>query len=194
MSCLARTLCYIRRKKMKSLLLLFLFLVINSMVLGTLGIRKVSLELAEGLRKNAESKITLESMDVNHPFEETDMQIIKNEPNVNWLNRISEIQVVSTTCIPVAGNEGSENVFTIHGYDKLEKDSPFANKVYRITEGNYPQGSKDIVVNQFLAEDNGIQAGDKIAFEIFDGTEQEAVVAGLFCREWNEVRLKMWQQ
>lgn len=180
MSCLARTICYIRRKKMKSLLLLFLFLVINSMVLGTLGIRKVSLELAEELRKNAESKITLESMDVNHPFEEADMQAIGDEPNVNWLNRISQIQVVSTTCIPIAGSEGSENVFTVHGYDKLEKDSPFADKVYRITEGNYPQGNEDIVVNQFLAEDNGIQTGDKIIFEMLDGTEQEAVVAGFF--------------
>lgn len=180
MSCLARTICYIRRKKMKSLLLLFLFLVINSMVLGTLGIRKVSLELAEELRKNTESKITLESMDVNHPFEEADMQAIGDEPNVNWLNRISQIQVVSTTCIPIAGSEGSENVFTVHGYDKLEKDSPFADKVYRITEGNYPQGNEDIVVNQFLAEDNGIQTGDKIIFEMLDGTEQEAVVAGFF--------------
>ena len=180
MSCLARTLCYIRRKKMKSLLLLFLFLVINSMVLGTLGIRKVSLELAEELRKNAESKISLESMDVNHPFEEIDMQMIGGEPNVNWLNRISEIQIVSTTCIPVTGSEGSENVFTVHGYDNLEKDTPFADKVYRITEGNYPQGSEDIVVNQFLAEDNGIQLGDKITFEMSDGTEQETVVAGLF--------------
>lgn len=180
MSCLARTLCYIRRKKMKSFLLLFLFLVINSMVLGTLGIRKVSLALAEELRKNSESKITLESIDVNHSFEETDMQVIENEPNVNWLNRISEIQVVSTTCIPVAGSEGSENAFMVHGYDALEKDSPFADKVYRITEGNYPQGSEDIVVNQFLAEENGIGAGDKIAFEMLDGTKQEAVVSGLF--------------
>ena len=51
MGCLERALCYIRRKKMKSVLLLLLFLVINSMVLGTLGIRKVSLELAEELRK-----------------------------------------------------------------------------------------------------------------------------------------------
>ena len=42
MGCLERALCYIRRKKMKSVLLLLLFLVINSMVLGTLGIRKVS--------------------------------------------------------------------------------------------------------------------------------------------------------
>lgn len=180
MDCLARALCYIRRKKMKSVLLLFLFLVINSMVLGTLGIRKVSLGLAEELRKNAESNITLESMDVNRPFEETDMQAIKDTRNVNWLNRISEIQVISTTCIPVAGSEGSEDVFCIHGYDKLENDSPFADKVYRLVEGNYPQRSEEVVINQFLAEHNGIQTGDKVTFEIEDKGNQEAVVAGLF--------------
>lgn len=180
MDCLTRALCYIRRKKMKSALMLFLFLVINSMVLGTLGIRKVSLRLAEELRKNAESKITMESMDVDHPFEETDMQAIGDALNVNWINRISEIQVISTTCIPVAGCEGSEDVFCIHGYDKLENDSPFADKVYRLVEGNYPQRSGEVVINQFLAEHNGIRTGDKILFESVDKGNQEAVVAGLF--------------
>lgn len=180
MDCLARALCYIRRKKMKSGLLLFLFLVINSMVLGTLGIRKVSLGLAEELRKNTESKITLESVDVNQPFEETDMRAIGDALNVNWLNRISKMQVISTTCIPVAGSEGSEDVFTIHGYDKLENDSPFADRVYRLVEGNYPQRSGEVVINQFLAEHNGIQTGDKITFETVDKGNQEAVVAGLF--------------
>ncbi len=53
--------------------------------------------------------------------------MIGGEPNVNWLNRISEIQIVSTTCIPVTGSEGSENVFTVHGYDNLEKDTPFVS-------------------------------------------------------------------
>lgn len=180
MGCLERALCYIRRKKMKSVLLLLLFLVINSMVLGTLGIRKVSLGLAEELRKNAESKIILESMDVNRPFGETDMQAIKDVPNVNRLNRISEIQAVSTTCVPVAGSEGSEDMFCIHGYDKLENDSPFADKVYRLTEGDYPQESDEVVVSQFLAEHNGIQPGDKIIFETTDGSGQETVVTGLF--------------
>ena len=80
MSCLARTLCYIRRKKMKSLLLLFLFLVINSMVLGTLGIRKVSLGLAEELRKNAESKIILESMEADHPLKKQICRQLKRNP------------------------------------------------------------------------------------------------------------------
>ena len=120
MDCLTRALCYIRRKKMKSVLLLLLFLVINCMVLGALGIRKLTLELERELRKNAESKITLESMDVNCPFGEKDMQTIENIPDVNWINRISEIQVISTTCIPFSGSEGSETVFTVHGYDKLE--------------------------------------------------------------------------
>lgn len=180
MGCLERALCYIRRKKMKSVLLLLLFLVINSMVLGTLGIRKVSLGLAEELRKNAESKIILESMDVNRPFGETDMQAIKDVPNVNRLNRISEIPAVSTTCIPVAGSEGSEDMFCIHGYDKLENDSPFADKVYRLTEGDYPQESDEVVISQFLAEHNGIQPGDKIIFETTDGSGQETVVTGLF--------------
>ncbi len=180
MDCLTRALCYIWRKRMKSVLLLFLFLVINSMVLGTLGIRKVSLGLAEELRKNAESKITLESVDVNRLFEEKDMRAIEDALNVNWLNRISKMQVISTTCIPVAGSEGSEDVFTIHGYDKLENDSPFADKVYRLVEGNYPQRSEEVVINQFLAEHNGIQTGDKITFETADKGNQEAVVAGLF--------------
>ena len=188
MGCLERALCYIRRKKMKSVLLLLLFLAINSMVLGTLGIRKVSLGLAEELRKNAESKIILESMDVNRPFGETDMQAIKDVPNVNRLNRISEIQVVSTTCIPVACSEGSEDMFCIHGYDKLENDSPFADKVYRLTEGDYPRESDEVVVSQFLAEHNGIQTGDKIMFETADGSGQEAVITGLFLSgmEWSQ--------
>ena len=188
MGCLERALCYIRRKKMKSVLLLLLFLVINSMVLGTLGIRKVSLGLAEELRKNAESKIILESMDVNRPFGETDMQAIKDVPNVNRLNRISEIQAVSTTCIPVACSEGSEDMFCIHGYDKLENDSPFADKVYRLTEGDYPRESDEVVVSQFLAEHNGIQTGDKIMFETADGSGQEAVITGLFLSgmEWSQ--------
>lgn len=165
---------------MKSVLLLLLFLVINSMVLGTLGIRKVSLGLAEELRKNTESKITLESMDTNQPFEEADMQTIGDAPNVNRLNRISEIQVISTACIPVVGSEGSRDVFSVHGYDKLENDSPFADKVYRLIEGNYPQSSEEVVINQFLAEDNGIQIGDKIIFGTMDKENQEAVVSGLF--------------
>lgn len=51
MSCVTRALCYICRKKVKSILLLFLLLAINCMILSTLGIREVSIKLAKDLGK-----------------------------------------------------------------------------------------------------------------------------------------------
>lgn len=180
MDCVARAFCYIRRKKIKTILLLFLFLVINSMVLGTLGMRAVSFKLEEELRKNAESKVTLESVDVEQPFEETDMLVIEDIPNINWINRSSEIKAVSFDCIPVFGNETSEDMFYIHGYDKLENDSPFTDKVCRLVSGSYPQEQEEIVLNQFLAEDNGIWLGDRITLETVNKIKQEVTVVGLF--------------
>lgn len=180
MNCVARAFCYIRRKKMKSVLLLFLLLVINDMVLSTLGIREASLKLAKDLGKNAESKVTLECMDSRRLFEEGDVQVISDMDNINWMNRLSEWKTGSFDCVPVTGEEASEILFYIHGYDKLENDSPFADKVGRLVEGSYPQGEREIVINLFLAEHNGIRTGDRITFKTADMTKQEAVVAGLF--------------
>lgn len=180
MNCVARAFCYIRRKKMKSVLLLFLLLVINDMVLSTLGIREASLKLAKDLGKNAESKVTLECMDSRRLFEEGDVQVISDMDNINWMNRLSEWKTGSFDCVPVTGEEASEILFYIHGYDKLENDSPFADKVGRLEEGSYPQEEREIVINLFLAEHNGIRTGDRITFKTADMTKQEAVVAGLF--------------
>lgn len=180
MNCVARAFCYIRRKKMKSVLLLFLLLVINDMVLSTLGIREASLKLAKDLGKNAESKVTLECMDSRRLFEEGDVQVISDMDNINWMNRLSEWKTGSFDCVPVTGEEASEILFYIHGYDKLENDSPFADKVGRLVEGSYPQEEREIVINLFLAEHNGIRTGDRITFKTADMTKQEAVVAGFF--------------
>lgn len=180
MNCVARAFCYIRRKKVKSVLLLFLLLVINGMVLSTLGIRAVSLKLAKDLGKNAESKVTLECMDSHQLFEEGDVQVIADMDNINWINRLSEWKTGAFDCIPVLGEEDSETLFYIHGYDKLENDSPFADKVGRLVEGGYPQEEKEIVINQFLAEHNRIRTGDRITFKTADMEKQEAVVVGLF--------------
>lgn len=180
MDCFTRAYCYIRRKKVKSLLLLLLFLVINSMVLGTLGIRATSLELAEELRRNAESKVTLESLDLEMTFHDEDYQDILAVNNVNRVNRLSEIRTLSQTLLPVPGNEASEDVLYIHGYDELDKDSPFADKVYRIIVGDYPHCDDEIVINQFLAERNGIQLNDKVFFEAAGGQMKEATVSGMF--------------
>lgn len=180
MDCVERAFCYICRKKVKSILLLFLFLIINSMILGTLGIREVSLKLAEELRKDAESKVTLESVNSEQPFNEADVQAIVDIGNINRINRLSVIKVASFDCVPISGEKTSEDVFYIHGYDKLEHDSPFADKFCRLVEGNYPQEKEEIVIHQFLAEYNRIQIGDSITYETVGKKQQKTVVVGLF--------------
>ena len=180
MNCFVRASKYLYRKKRKAILLLLLFLVINVMVSGTLAIRASSLRLAEELQKNSDSKIMLESLDRQNGFEEQDLQEIMNIENVNWINRISETRCLSSQIFPVTGNVESEALFDIHGYDEMEKDSPFSEHVYRIIEGGFPQSGNEIIINQFLAEKNGIQVGERILLQSMEGQEVETVVTGLF--------------
>ncbi len=180
MNCFVRASKYLYRKKRKAILLLLLFLVINVMVSGTLAIRASSLRLAEELRKNSEGKIMLESLDRQSGFEEQDLQEIMAVENINWINRISETRCLSSQLFPVAGNADSEDLFDVHGYDELEKDSPFAEHIYRIVEGCFPQSRDEIVINKYLAEKNGIQVGEKILLQTMGQQAVEAVVAGFF--------------
>ena len=180
MNCFVRASKYLYRKKRKAILLLLLFLVINVMVSGTLAIRASSLRLAEELRKNSEGKIMLESLDRQSGFEEQDLQEIMAVENINWINRISETSCLSSQLLPVAGNVDSEALFDVHGYDELEKDSPFAEHIYRIVEGYFPQSRDEIVINKYLAEKNGIQVGEKILLQSMEQQAVEAVVTGFF--------------
>ena len=180
MNCFVRASKYLYRKKQKAILLLLLFLVINVMVSGTLAIRISFLRLAEELQKNSEGKVMLESLDRQSGFEEHNLQEIIAIDNINWINRISETRCLPSQLFPVAGNEESEDLFDVHGYDELEKDSPFAEHIYRIVEGNLPQSRDEIVINKYLAEKNGIQMGEKILLQSVEGQTVEAAVTGFF--------------
>lgn len=180
MNCFVRASKYLYRKKRKAILLLLLFLVINVMVSGTLAIRISSLRLAGELQKNSEGKVMLESLDRQNGFEEHDLQEIMAIDNINWINRISETRCLPSQLFPVAGNVESEGLFDVHGYDELEKDSPFAEHIYRIVEGNLPQSRDEIVINKYLAEKNGIQMGEEILLQSVEGQTVEAAVTGFF--------------
>lgn len=180
MDCFVRASKYLYRKKRKAILLLFLFLVINVMVSGTLAIRASSFRLVEELRKNSEGKIMLESLDTQSGFEEQDLQEIMAIENINRINRISETRCLSSQMLPVTGNAESEDLFDVHGYDELEKDTPFAEHIYRIVEGDFPKNRDKIVINKYLAEGNGIQVGEKILLQSMEQQTVEAVVTGFF--------------
>lgn len=63
---------------------------------------------------------------------------------------------------PVIGDEQSDRLFTVHLQNRVDKDSPFEEQIYRLVEGGFPSASNEIVINQLLADRNGLQVGDDI--------------------------------
>ena len=162
MNYLQRAFCYISRKRLKSLLLLMIFMVINCMVLGILGIQMASEEVMKELRSNAESKVILEIRQGAEQFTEGDVQGFLQIPNINWINCLWSEQIEIPELAPVIGDEQSDQLFTVHLQNRVDKDSPFEEKIYRLVEGDFPSASNEIVINQLLADQNGIQVGDVI--------------------------------
>ena len=172
MNYLQRAFCYISRKKLKSLLLFLIFTVVNCMVLGILGIQRASEEVMKNLRSNTESKVILEIRQGAGQFTEADVQSILETPNINWINRLWSEQAGIPELAPVIGDGQSEQSFTVHLQNRVDKDSPFEEQIYRLVEGDFPSSGNEIVINQLLADRNGLQVGDDI-----QGTYR---VAGIF--------------
>lgn len=162
MNYLQRAFCYISRKKLKSLLLFLIFTVVNCMVLGILGIQRASEEVMKNLRSNTESKVILEIRQGAGQFTEADVQGILETPNINWINRLWSEQTGIPELAPVIGDGQSEQSFTVHLQNRVDKDSPFEEQIYRLVEGDFPSSGNEIVINQLLADRNGLQVGDDI--------------------------------
>ncbi|MCI9083351.1 MAG: FtsX-like permease family protein [Lachnospiraceae bacterium] len=167
MNYLQRAFCYISRKRLKSLLLFMIFMVVNCMVLGILGIQSASEEAMKDLRSNTESKVILESrqgegQQAVRQFTEDDVQEILETPNINWINRMWSEQTGIPELTPVIVDEQSDQTFTIHLQNRVDKDSAFEEQIYRLVEGDFPSAGNEIVINKLLADQNGLQVGDDI--------------------------------
>ena len=132
------------------------------MVLGVLGIQGASEEVMKNLRRNAESKVILEIRQGAERFTEDDVQEFLEIPNINWINRLGTEQTAIPELTPVIGDEQSEQLFTVHLQNRVDKDSPFEEKIYRLVEGDFPSTGNGIVINQILADRNGLRVGDNI--------------------------------
>lgn len=179
MNYLQRAFCYIRRNKPKSFLLIMIFMAINCMVLGILGVQRASEEVLKNLRSSVESKVILEIKPGEMPFTEDDVQEIWGTSNINWVNRLVSEKTEIMGLIPVIVDEQLDQIFTVHFQNRVDKDSPFEEQVYRLVEGNFPSADNEIIINQLLAEKNGLQIEDyiqgnyKITGMFLSGTERQ---------------------
>lgn len=149
------------------------------MVLGMSGIQKASEEVMKELRSNTESKVILEIREEMERFTGDDIKEFLEIANINWMNCLWSEQMEIPELAPVIGDEQSDRLFTVHLQNRIDKDSPFEEKIYRLVEGTFPVSSNEIVINQMLAEQNGLWVGDRISedYEItgifLSGTERQ---------------------
>lgn len=178
MNCVKRAICYIHRKRGKTLLLSLIFLVAACTILGTLSILDTSSAINDEIRRQTNSKVLIESIEDSLSKEDA-LKILEIE-NVNAINRVTKSVVKANGFVPVfGGDEEASWQVSLHGFDNLEKDSPFTENVCRIVEGTYPKENDEVVINQFLAELNEIKIGDTIGF-LFGEENVSATVTGFY--------------
>ena len=105
MNCMKRAICYIYRKKIKSLLLLFIFLVSEVTILGTLSIMDTSVQIKDKVFRQTNAKVRAESLDLEKGITDKEIWKLSKMENVNFVNRAGKITVMANSFAPIIGGD-----------------------------------------------------------------------------------------
>ncbi len=181
MSFANRAIKYIWRKKGKSFILLFIFIIINCMNISMLSILRVTKEAELEIKKNTQAKITLEVKENDNLITKTELEKILAVGNIIDVNRVCKDYAIPQNFKNYKGkieDDIRDNMVTLYGYDDLSQDSRFSELEMKITSGETvkPMSQDSVVINHNLAELNSLQIGDIIEFSKNDRT-----ISGKIC-------------
>ena len=178
-----RGLLYLTRKRAKSILLLMIFLFVNSMILGTNMILHAAQSTEAAMKKKTKAKAVCEMTDAGQPVTEEDARGIGNLDAVTSINRMGQQAAYLPELLPVTGNTSTEadnQKVSLLSFDDMETDSPFADQSFRLTEGRLigPDSRYCAVVNQGFAQANGLKVGDTFSLENEEGKKTTVEIIG----------------
>ncbi|MBQ9031149.1 MAG: ABC transporter permease [Parasporobacterium sp.] len=124
-------------------------------------VRENAKNILKELAENAEGRVALEYADSSTGFQKAELEKIENQDNVAWINYLYE-EVFSPKDLELIGDDHGDGRCRIHMQDKIQNDSPFEEKMYRVVKGRYPERTGDILINLFLAQANGLSVGDML--------------------------------
>lgn len=178
-----RGVLYLTRKRAKSILLLLIFLFVNSMILGTNMILHAAQSTEAALKEKTKAKVVCEMADAGQPVTEEDAREIRNLDAVISLNRMGQQSAYLLELFPVTGNISTEpdnQKVSLLSFDDMETDSPFADQSFRLTEGRLigPDSQYCAVVNQGFTQANGLKVGDTFSLENEEGKKTTVEIIG----------------
>lgn len=180
---------YLQRKKGKTILLLIVLILVNSMILGTSMILRTTNESKQAMQEKTNSKIVAEITSKDSKITENEVNKIETLEDVSSINRIGRQEVFPNNFAPVTLNTSTneENLkIALLSYDDLEKDSPFSEMQYRLASGDYiKREKKGAVINANLANQNELKVGDTIELSTENGTKVSVQIIGIFMSAGN---------
>ena len=176
---------YLIRKRVKSVLLLFIFLFVCTMILGTTMILHAVQRTQAYMEEKTNSKIVCEITDANAPMTQADTQAMAQLPYVQTLNRMGDQTAALCDYIPVTTSTSSqpENArVRVLSFDDLSNDSPFSDGSYRLIQGQMitPETTDSAVVNEIFAQTNQLSIGDTLSLENDAGEKVSLTITGLY--------------
>ena len=178
-----RGVLYLTRKRAKSILLLMIFLFVNSMILGTNMILHAAQSTEAAMKEKTKAKVVCEMADAGQPVTEEDARGIGNLDAVTSINRMGQQAAYLPELLLVTGNTSTEadnQKVSLLSFDDMETDSPFADQSFRLTEGRLigPDSRYCAVVNQGFAQANGLKVGDTFSLENEEGKKTTVEIIG----------------
>ena len=178
-----RSFLYLIRKRTKSLLLLLIFLLVNSMILSTNMILHATERTEAAMQEKTKAKVISEITDTANEITDKEAEKIENLANVISVNRMGQQSAYLTDLTPVTASDSAEpdnQKVCLQSFDDMKADSPFEDQSYRLTDGQLigTDNRYSAVVNAGFAEANGVQIGDKISLEAEEGKTVTVEIIG----------------
>lgn len=99
---------YLMRKRGKSVLLLLIFLFVNSMILSTNMILHATESTEAAMQEKAGAKVVCEISDTANPITDKEAEMIKNLAEVTSINRMGQQSAYLTDLAPVTASASTE--------------------------------------------------------------------------------------
>ena len=178
-----RSFLYLIRKRTKSILLLLIFLLVNSMILSTNMILHATERTEAAMQEKTKAKVISEITDTANEITDKEAEKIENLANVTSVNRMGQQSAYLTDLTPVTASDSAEpdnQKVCLQSFDDMKADSPFEDQSYRLTDGQLigTDNRYSAVVNAGFAEANGVQIGDKISLEAEEGKTVTVEIIG----------------
>lgn len=175
---------YLQRKKSKSVVLFFCFLVISTLILCAAMILQTAENADRSIREKTGTKIILNDQRGQNSIPSKTVSRLLSLPAVMKVNRAASCIAYPADFSPVIMKDGDEPLnlaVTLHACDNTETDGLFAQEKYRLLEGTHiTENQNGILINSILAQVNGLGIGDSITLETETGATASGEIIGVF--------------